>query len=380
MAELADELIAGADGHVSGAEIPEGGASEAPSREPTDKPQSIREALNSAVKEVGEKEQLARDEAGKFVPKQASAEKTAAAKESAKAEVTAPEGETQPAVMKPAGPPPGWSAATKEFYNSLPPDHPLRQDVAKREEEISNGFKTYAEKTKQYDALEQVLAPSRARYQQFGAQNDAEAISRLIQWEGSFANPQTRMDAFHRLAQTYGVDLSQFARQSPAPSDGGQEIPEHLRPVLDEFGQLKQQVTSIVNSQQQAEQQRVTTEIHTFASDKEKHPHFDKVRVAMGQIMSAGLVPPNDLEGAYQKAVWADQELRDQLLREQDEKRKAEFEKTQKEAAAKARLAAVSPAPRARQGVPVNGVDKSAKGVRGSILAAISEVSERDRA
>ncbi len=375
---MADEL---ADTHAAeSADIAQSSGGDIGRDTTPERPQTIREALNSAVKEVSDR---ARDEAGKFVPKQASAEKPAAAKEVPHMDgdkASAAPAEQAPQASKPVGPPPGWSAQSKEFFNSLPPDHPIRQDVAKREEEVSNGFKSYSEKTKQYDALEQVLAPSRARYQQFGAQNDAEAISRLIQWEGSFANPQTRMDAFTRLAQTYGVDLSQFARQSPAPSDGGQDIPDHLRPVLDEVGQLRQQVSGFVSAQQQAEQQRVASTIESFANDKEKHPHFDKVRVAMGQIMSAGLVQQDDLEGAYQKAVWADQDLRDQLLREQDAKRQADFEAKQKEAAQKARLAAVSPAPRARQGAVVNGADKSTKGVRGSILAAVSEVQERDRA
>lgn len=342
---------------------------------------SLRETLNKSIDEVREKERVdrARDEQGKFAKelvKPASAEKPAAVvKESPAGDKTDVSSQTAQPESKPAGPPPGWSAASKEFYNSLPPDHPLRQDIAKREDEVSNGFKTYSEKTKQYDAIEQVLAPNRAKFQQFGLKTDAEAVSRLFQWEAAIAsNPR---ETIAQLAQTYGVDLSQFAR-SPAPSDGSQEIPDHLRPVLDEVGQLKQQVSGFVTAQQQAEQARITTELQAFASDKE-HPHFDKVRVAMGQMMSAGLVAPNDLKGAYQRAVWADPELRETMLREQEEKRQAEHVKTQAEQAAKARLAAVSPAPRARQSA-TPAADKSSKGVRGSIMAAVNEVSERNRA
>lgn len=338
---------------------------------------SLRETLNKSVEEVREKERVerARDEQGKFAKetvKQASAEKPAvAAKESPSGEAPAPaEGQTPP---KTSGPPPGWSQASKEFYNSLPPDHPLRQDIAKREDEVSNGFKTYSEKTKQYDAIEQVLAPNRARFQQFGLKNDAEAVSRLFEWEAAIA--RSPRETIAQLAQQYGVDLSQFAR-SPAPSDGSQDIPEHLRPVLDEVGQLKQQVSGFVTAQQQAEQSRIAAELSAFAKDK---PHFEKVRVAMGQMMTAGLVQPNDLEGAYQRAIWADPELRETMLREQEEKRQAEYTRTQAEQAAKARLAAVSPAPRARQSAVVP-QDKSSKGVRGSILAAVNEVSERNRA
>lgn len=383
MDELADqhaaesaEIAANSGGDIGPAEKPE--------RVPT-----LRETLNKSVEEVRERERSRDQKTGQYLKEKqnkAAPEKVAVAKESSQGDgvSAAPakvQQETQASTPKaPAGPPPGWSPESKAFFDSLPPDHPLRQDVAKREEEVSNGFKSYSEKTKQYEALERVLAPSRTRFQQFGVQNDAEAISRLFEWEAAFANPHTKMQAFHNLAKTYGVDLSQFARQSSAPSDGSQETPDPLRPVLDEVGQLRQQVTGIVTSQQLAEQQRVASTIEAFANDKDKHPHFEKVRVAMGQLMQAGIVPPNDLEGAYQRAIWADPELRDQLLREQDEKRKAEFLKTQADAAAKARQAAVSPAPRARQAAPVNGADKSSKGVRGSILTAINELREDQRA
>jgi hypothetical protein len=340
-----------------------------------DKPErlSLRDTLNNAVSEARERER-ARDEQGKFAkePKDKPAAKAVPAKEPPEGGSPTPAAQQEP--VKPVGPPPGWSQASKEFFNSLPADHPLRQDIAKREEEVSNGFKSYSEKTKQYDAIEQAVAPYRTKFQQFGLKSDAEAVSRLFQWEAAIAaNPR---ETIAQLAHQYGVDLSQFARQSPAPSEGSQEIPEHLRPVLDEFGQLKQQVNGFLTAQQQAEQARISAELSAFAKDK---PHFDKVRVAMGQMMQAGLVAPNDLEGAYQRAIWADPELRESMLREQEEKRQAEYVKQQAEQAAKARLAAVSPAPRARQSAVVP-QDKGSKGVRGSILAAVKEVGERDRA
>ena len=77
-----------------------------------------------------------------------------------------------------------------------------------------------------------------------------------------------------------------------------------------------------------------------------------------------------------QVSIWSDPDLRDELLKEQDEARKAEFAKTQAEQAKNARLAAVSPAPKARQGAP-QATDKSSKGVRASLMASISELRDR---
>ena len=116
---------------VSGAEIPE---------KASDKPVTIREALTASIKEVSEKEERARDIAsGKFIPKDKAPEKvepknTAAARPHLRRSQRLQQPKT-------VGPPPGWSQASKDYFNSLPPDHPIRQDVAKREEEVSNGFK-----------------------------------------------------------------------------------------------------------------------------------------------------------------------------------------------------------------------------------------------
>jgi hypothetical protein len=349
----------------SGAEIPQ----KAPEKA-SDKPITIREALTASIKEVGEKEQRARDIAsGKFIPKDKAPDKVEA-KESkdppgASSAELRPASETKPA----GGPPPGWSQASKDYFNSLPPDHPIRQDVAKREAEVANGFQRYSEKNKLYDELDRVLAPSRAVYQQFGAKNDVEAVSRLIEWESALRSDPR--GGIHRLAQQLGVDLSQIAQSQDSTVDPG--LQQTLRPVLDEFGQLKSQLNSMMTAQQQAQQEKIASELSTFAKDK---PHFERVRVRMGQLMQGGVVAPNDLESAYQQAIWSDPELRDQLLREEDEKRKAEFAKTQAEQAKNARLAAISPGVRAPS-TPPKKDDKSSKGVRADLLRSISELRDR---
>ncbi len=325
-----------------------------------EKPLSIRESIQAAVKTETEKERL-RDEKGKFTaPEKVAAEKPAKAEASVQTEAKAE--------SKPSAPPPGWSQASKDYFNSLPADHPLRQDVDKRELEVSKGFKDYSDKTKQYQEIEQVLAPFRPVYQQYGVKSDAEATKRLFEWEASLrANPA---QGIARLAQQFGIDLKQFAQESPAQV----ETPEHLRPVLDEVGQIKQQLRAISDAQTQEQQNKVATELSSFAKD---HPHFETVRSAMGHLMNSGLA--KDLKDAYDQAVWANPSLRDQILAEREEKQKADFAKAQAEAAKNARLAAVSPPPRARQGAP-NGADKGAKNVRGSILNAINSLREDTRA
>lgn len=344
---------------------------EAPAERASDKPVSIRDGLNAAIKEVGEKEARERDQTGKFAKKSTEAPVEAASK-------VIPEEKTglSPA-PKSAGIPPGFSTETKAFLDTLPADHPIKRDLEKRETEISTGFKTKSEELKRYQDLEQVLAPMRPAFQQEGAKSDAEAIRNITSWYGALNNPSTRVNAFMQLAQRAGIDLQSLAQgHSQAPQ--GQEIPEHLRPVLDQFGQMSQTVASLQSEIQNSRQEKIASELSTFAKDK---PHFEKVRVRMGQMMAAGIASPTDLDGAYQMAVRSDPELYEQSVREMDEKRKAEFTQAQANAGKNARIAAVSPAPRARVAAPVaNGHDKGAKGVKGSILTAIKELEENQRA
>ena len=330
--------------------------------EKPDRPQSVRESLNAAVKSVAKSEAAAkrqRDEVGKFAPGERPVE--------AAPEIPKPKEDAQPEAPKVIGPPPGWSAESKAYFNSLPPDHPLRKDVAKREDEVSSGFKKYSETDKKYQEIEQVLAPARQVYQKAGVQSDAEAIKRLFAWEAQIRSNPTQ--ALADLARQYGVSLT----PNPSEPSTAQDIPPALKPVLDQFGGISQEVTSLKGVIESMQQDRVSTAIQAFATDP-KHPHFEKVRIPMGQLMQAGIVGPNDLEGAYQKAVLLDPELSAQIAADKAAKDEAERTKQAQERARNASKAAVSPSGRAPAAPLVNGSAK-APGVRGSILQAIGELS-----
>lgn len=329
-----------------------------------DKPVSIRDGLNAAIKEVGEKAARDRDQqTGKFTRKSSEAPL-----EAASTEIPAPK-ENVATASTVSGPPPIWA----KVWDSLTPE--AQAIAVKRESDSAKGIDEYKGKAAQLQEITKAFEPVRHLLQQGGIQNEAQAVKRLLDWETAIrSNPAQGIAS---LARQYGVDLSQLAQgNSQAPQ--GQEIPEHLRPVLDQFGQMSQTVASLQSEIQNSRQEKIASELSTFAKDK---PHFEKVRVRMGQMMAAGIVPATDLNAAYEQAVWADPDLRTELLKELDEKRKAEFTQAQSNAGTRARIAAVSPAPRARQGAPLaNGHDKGAKGVKGSILSAIKQLEEDQRA
>ena len=330
--------------------------------EKLEKPISVRETINKSIAKVREDEKgrlHAKD--GKFAPKS-----EAAPKEAAPVEIPKTEKDAQPKASEAIGPPPGWSAESKAAFATLP-DH-IKADLVKREKEVSDGFKKYSDTDKRYQEIEQVLAPVRPIFQQNGVKSDAEAIKSLLGWEASFRNPTTRMQAFHNLARQYGINLN-----SPQ-SQVSDAIPDQLRPVYDQFGQLTQQVSSIQGELQRSREEQVSKTLTDFSKDK---PHFEKVRMRMGQLIQAGIVSPNDLDGAYQQAIWADPEIKTTLIKEQFDKQQAEQKKNQTQHSQAARQASVSPATRSPAGPVANGKTVNGKqSVRDALNASIRELRE----
>ena len=364
MAELADQVETGAV--VNDAPIPVTPADtgieanpEPAERQAKPEKQTIRQALNKAVEQAKEDEKgRLHGKDGKFTPKKP-VEAQATPVETPKTEKDVQPKEPSTAVV---GPPGGWSAESKALFATLP--DPLKQDILKRENEVSDGFKSKSDELKRYGEVDQVIAPLRPFFQQMGI-SEAEGLRRLTAWESALRNPATRMQAYQNLGQQYGINFN-----SPQPES---QIPDHLRPVYDQFGQITQQVSSLQGELQRSREEKVSETLAAFSKDK---PHFEKVRVRMGQLIQAGAVPSSDLEGAYQQAIWADPEIRASLLKEQTEKQAAEQVKAQQQRAQSARAAAISPGTRSPTGPIANGKDAGKKSVRDTLLASVKELQE----
>ena len=375
--ELADQQVSENEGtSLSGAEAPAAAdvpaaATSAP--EKPEKPLSLREQLNKSIETVRTEEaKRARAADGKFtkLEKEAGATDTATPPANPK-----PEANAQPEASKPVGPPSGWSKEAKAIWDQLP--EAVKADAVRREAEVAKGFDEYRTKTAQLQEISQALEPLKPILQQSGIQSEAQAVKRLLEWEGSFRNPQTRVQAFHMLAKQYGVDLSTLvpSSQSGSPS-AAQDIPDPLRPVIDQFGQRVESLDARIQTWEQAQ---VAEKLTAFAKDP-AHPHFEAVRADMGRLMSAGFVQPGDLEGAYQKAIAMNPEISAQIRAADEAKRADELAKANAEKARKAAAAAVSPSARPPSGASVVQPAKSGSKVRESILSAVAQLREERRA
>lgn len=368
---------------------------------------STRDIIRAAIKEHAEPKpkepekkeakpepqtagERARDEQGRFARAEGEAPQTQAAPEQPTAEIPTTEKPAQATSEAPQAPksepPAGWSSETKALWSSLPAS--IQAEVAKREADMQKGVEKLKQEHQQqierYQEFERVAAPHRQRYAQHGLRSDAEAFNRLLQWENWIrSNPH---QAISSLAQQYGVNLATQANPTGQPGQQDQqqtETPPWLRNFMDQFGSLSQKVESVTSDLDRERQTRAANEISTWAKDK---PHFEKVRVDMGLMMkqAAEIGKPITLDDAYQRATWANEQIRAEILKEQDAAREKERQDKAK-AAEQARLkteadrkaaeeakrkATVSP----KGGSPTGSSAKSRKAhshsVRDSILAA----------
>ena len=75
----------------------------------------------------------------------------------------------------------------------------------------------------------------------------------LFAWESYIrANPQ---QAIQEIARQYGVT---FAPNSPTSQ---QEIPDTVRPILDQFGRLNQELNSLKTDWQRSQEERIASEL-----------------------------------------------------------------------------------------------------------------------
>lgn len=201
--------------------------------------------------------------------------------------------------------PVSWSAAAKAEFSKLP--LAVQEAVAKREMEVSNGFKQYGERVKQYEAIDKVLEPLVPQLQQHGLTKD-QYVQRLRAAEVALeSNP---VEALKWLAKSYNVDLSQLTGQPQAEQP---YVDPEIAALKKELAELRSGQTQQLQAHQQAVLQEVAQEIERFKSETNpdgtpKHEFFDTVRPILAQMNQMGEV--KDLKSAYEEACWRHPEVR----------------------------------------------------------------------
>lgn len=150
---------------------------------------------------------------------------------------------------------------------------------------------------------------------------------------------QSPKEAIEYLANSYGVDLKQFA------DDGSEDDladPEVSR-LRNEVTELRTRLQQRDQREQQSQQATVNQQVQQFAEEKDesgkpRHPHFETVKPHMGALLSSGAA--ESLSDAYEQAIWARPDLRQELLAQQQREQQAEAEASRKKKASRAKKAA----------------------------------------
>ena len=232
--------------------------------------------------------------------------------------------------------PKNWTEDVKKVFDTLPAES--QEFMIKRDKEMTSDYtkktQELAEQRKNIEALDKVLQPARQAINATGI-GEAEYISRLLNADNALrTNPKM---ALRQLAQGYGIDLSTMNEESESwndPDPQYAQLMQQNQQIMQELNNFKQQ--NIQSTVAQTEQTVEQFSNKTNAEGKLMHPHFDKVRVKMGNLIDAG--EAKGLDEAYTKAVRLDDDLYAEAIKssklsvkqQEDSKRKAAVEKARK--------------------------------------------------
>lgn len=279
------------------------------------------------------------------------------------ADATPPDEETSRA-------PPGLAAPLRAEWANLDPK--WREAFWRQEKSFKIVRDEWQPKAEQLHRFEEVVAPHRQRLALSGV-DEVTWIRNLAAAEQALIENPAAGIAY--LARTYGADPRQvFAHLNGQAGPTGPAADPVLAPILNELQTLKDTVSQQTRSAEQARMAEVRGHIEAFANDP-KHLYWEDVKEDVAALLAQGRA--TDLGDAYDKACWANPEIRGLLLKEQQAEQARATEQAQ--AKAKARAAAqaagsVTGAPGAG-GASALGVDP--KNLRGLIEAAVAEHAGR---
>ena len=236
-----------------------------------------------------------------------------------------PESVDKPKVQADAmRPPSSWSAAAKAKFAQM--DSDVQKEVIKREEDFHKGIDGYKARAALGDTLYKEIAPYEAMIRSQGSTPEVSIRNLLgVAYQLSVGTPQQKQQVIANIAQMYGVQMST-----------GEEMPQ-VDPTV---AALQQEVQKLRAEREQEKYQRETSttatlsdEIAAFQADP-ANIYFENVKAHMSALLQGGRA--TGLKDAYEQATWANPEVRQQLLAQQQKdaelKRLDEAKKTAIEA------------------------------------------------
>lgn len=221
---------------------------------------------------------------------------------------TAPQHEAKPVDTRPRDDsgrfkalPKSWRKELAPKYEALDPD--IQAEVHRREEDIFKGIEQYKSKAEAAQSFEAVMQPYMPTIQQLGITPQA-AVQALMSADHKlrFGTPAQKQAVLMDLVQQYGI---QFDPANP---------PAQADPTQQEIARLNDELRALKQAQEQAS---LTPYVNAVNAFKAAHEHYDALEPQMLALIQAGAA--KDLDEAYEQALFAHPELRQQALAKQRE-------------------------------------------------------------
>jgi len=237
--------------------------------------------------------------------------------------------------VSPLEAPQHWSARDKERFKNM--NREAQDYVLERDKSMTADYTRKTQEVAQIrqamEPLGQVLAPVRNALRQSGI-SEAEYVARLMRADQMLQ--QNPHGAIQELARNAGINLEALEQTVEQESQPDSRVNALQQQVQQLQGYLE-------NNEERAAQERhagLHNQIEVFANETDKngnlkHPHFNDLRVTMGQLMQSGT--SDNLGDAYHKALRLDDTLYQQSLEAERTKVKSAEDNRRKEAVAKAK-------------------------------------------
>lgn len=342
---------------VTPATIP---GSEAPSA-----PVPLRDAIKNAVEEVKAKDETpeqkaerARDEQGRF------------AKPPAKREtLTLKPGKPVDIPVKDAGipvkAPDAWKEPAKAKFAALDPE--VQAEITRRESEMHRKFTSQDEERTLGKKIREIAQPYEAIMRAEGASVEDSFRSLMnMAYQMRTGSAETKRQILLSTARAYNVDLG-------VPLQQGHTDPT-IAALQREIAELRQGQQAQVQQHQQQQDAVIKSELDAFLAEPGRD-HFEAVKGVMAALLNSGQA--QTYQEAYDKATWANPEIRSALVaqqqREAEEKRAAE--QKAKADAAKRAAGSVTGSPGGVR--PSNGAGNGSASLRDEIRANLRAAQGR---
>ena len=209
-----------------------------------------------------------------------------------------------PAVAPVSGakPPRSWSAEAKAAFAALP--EPVKQDVLRREKEISQGLEGAAPARKHFESFQEVTKPFQPLFDAYGVTDPLPAIKELLTARATLeiGSPEQKAQFIANLVHEFGVDVTALdnflVKRGPVtPFQPARPVhrPDYSKdPALAPLYAMAEQVKQA----QLAKAEAAVAAVETL-------PHFDVLREDIADVVEAFSAAGKSisLESAYKRAL-----------------------------------------------------------------------------